>query len=61
MAGATKLARDPVCGMAVDPAKAAATRTYEGQTFTFCSPGCAKTFDGDPHRYGRPKETHAGH
>ncbi len=46
------LATDPVCGMQIDPKKAAAARTHEGQTFYFCSPGCAKTFDVDPHRYG---------
>ena len=42
---------DPICGMAVDPAKAAATRKYDETTFYFCSAGCAKEFDTDPHRY----------
>ncbi|MBC7308243.1 MAG: YHS domain-containing protein, partial [Dietzia sp.] len=45
---------DPVCGMTVDPATAAATREHDGATFFFCSPGCAKAFDADPHRYGHP-------
>ena len=44
--------RDPVCGMTVDPTKAAATREHDGTTFYFCSAGCAETFDADPHRYG---------
>jgi hypothetical protein len=27
---------DPVCGMTVDPPRAASTRTYQGRTFYFC-------------------------
>jgi Cu+-exporting ATPase len=42
---------DLVCGMKIDPATAAATREHNGTTFYFCSKGCAKTFDSDPHRY----------
>ncbi len=49
---------DPVCGMTIDPATAAATREHDGSTVYFCSAGCAKTFDSDPHRYG---ESHTGH
>ena len=45
---------DPVCGMTVDPATAAASREHDGVTFYFCSPGCAEAFDADPHRYGHP-------
>jgi Cu+-exporting ATPase len=47
----TAMVRDPVCGMQVDPAKAAAARVHMGQTYHFCSPGCAKAFDADPHKY----------
>jgi Cu+-exporting ATPase len=36
---------DPVCGMMVDPAGAAATRTYAGETLYFCSASCAQQFD----------------
>jgi P-type Cu+ transporter len=43
--------RDPVCGMTVDPAKAAATSDYQGQTYYFCSKGCRTKFDADPARY----------
>ncbi len=49
---------DPVCGMTVEPANAAATREHDGTTFFFCSAGCATTFDADPHRYGH---AHAAH
>jgi Cu+-exporting ATPase len=43
---------DPICGMRVDPARAAATRELDGTTFYFCAEGCATTFDADPYRYG---------
>lgn len=36
---------DPVCGMAIDPESAAATRQRDGETFYFCSTRCAETFD----------------
>ncbi len=49
------LVLDPVCGMKIDPKKAAAKREHEGVTFYFCSPGCAKQFDASPHKYA-----HAG-
>lgn len=48
------LERDPVCGMDVDPKTAKHTSQIEGKTFYFCSPGCKKSFDADPHRYGHP-------
>lgn len=49
------LVTDPVCGMKVDPATAAARREYDGTTFWLCSTGCADAFDADPHRYGHPQ------
>ena len=48
--GAAK-ATDPVCGMTIDPAKAAGTSRHGGQTFHFCSPGCKAKFDADPHGF----------
>jgi len=56
MKGSEALAKDPVCGMEVDPKRAAATRTAMGRTFYFCSLGCAKAFDADPHRYGHEQQ-----
>ena len=38
---------DPVCGMAVDPAMAAAHRIRAGRDVWFCSTGCAERFDED--------------
>jgi YHS domain-containing protein len=45
---------DPVCGMTVDKAEAAAERTFEGQQFWFCSEGCAEAFDATPESYAPP-------
>jgi Cu+-exporting ATPase len=56
--GSAQTFTDPVCGMTVDPATAAATREHDGVTFYFCSPGCATAFDADPHRYGHPHGSH---
>jgi Cu+-exporting ATPase len=42
---------DPVCGMTVDPAKAAGTAQYKGQTYYFCSKSCVARFEADPERY----------
>ncbi len=42
---------DSVCGMAVDPAHAAATRERDGVRYFFCSTGCATEFDAEPARY----------
>ncbi len=42
---------DPVCGMQVVAAKAAATRTLMGKTYVFCSHGCVKKFDASPGSY----------
>lgn len=41
-------ATDPVCGMAVDPPRAAATSDHGGKTVHFCSASCKARFDADP-------------
>ena len=46
------LVKDPVCGMDVDPAQAAASEEHGGQTFYFCGHGCHEKFLADPHKYG---------
>ena len=45
------MAKDPVCGMEVNPEQAAGTSEYQGQTYYFCSPDCKRTFDGNPQQY----------
>ena len=48
---ASAMAKDPVCGMEVDPQQAAGTSEYQGRTYYFCSSGCKQRFDQDPQRY----------
>jgi len=42
---------DPVCGMQVDPAKAAGKSDYDGKTYYFCSKMCKTKFDANPSQY----------
>jgi YHS domain-containing protein len=44
---AGETAVDPVCGMTVSKASPAATRTFDGVTYYFCSTGCAEAFDAE--------------
>jgi P-type Cu+ transporter len=43
--------RDVVCGMMVDPAKAAGRSEYDRKTYYFCGKGCKAKFDADPEKY----------
>lgn len=43
--------RDVVCGMQVDPAKAAGTSQYSGKIYYFCSTGCKAKFHANPKQY----------
>lgn len=45
---------DPICGMDIDPADAAGSSTYEGQTYYFCNLNCKVTFDKAPAEYAGP-------
>ncbi|MCE4226283.1 heavy metal translocating P-type ATPase [Methylobacterium sp. C25] len=49
-----KIAKDPVCGMAVDPQTAKHRSEHEGHPFYFCSNGCRTKFEADPARYLDP-------
>ena len=48
-------ARDPVCGMMVDPENSAGSAEYQGQKYYFCSKGCAAKFQADPEKYLHPQ------
>ncbi|MDX6384906.1 MAG: P-type Cu+ transporter [Blastocatellia bacterium] len=48
------LVKDPVCGMTVDPAKAAGSFEHKGQTYYFCGKGCLEKFRADPERFLKP-------
>src|SRR6266852_903698 len=43
--------KDPVCGMMVVPEKAAAKVEHAGQTYYFCSKGCAERFSREPEKF----------
>lgn len=45
------MATDPVCGMDVDEANAAATTEYQGTSYYFCAQGCKESFASDPSEY----------
>jgi Cu+-exporting ATPase len=47
-------ARDPVCGMTVDPARTAHHASHDGQTYHFCSARCREKFIADPGQYLAP-------
>lgn len=53
--------RDPVCGMDIAPAQAAATSLYEGQTYYFCARACKEQFDKEPERYLHPAQELSQH
>jgi YHS domain-containing protein len=42
---------DPVCGVAIEEAKAAGHTGYAGQMYYFCSSDCQKQFQSDPGLY----------
>ena len=45
------MTKDPVCGMLVDEASSRLKSEYMGKTYTFCSPGCKKSFDNGPDKH----------
>jgi len=45
------MAKDPVCNMNVDEAKAAATSIFKGVTYYFCALSCKEKFDKEPEKY----------
>ena len=44
-------AKDPVCGMSVDPARAAGEHEHQGRTYYFCSRHCLEKFRAHPASY----------
>ena len=51
---------DPVCGMKVQPEKAAAKTVYAENTYHFCSTKCHARFESNPLAYvGKDREVHA--
>jgi P-type Cu+ transporter len=53
---------DPVCGMRVDPARAAGSFVHDGATYYFCNPRCLERFRADPDHFLSARATAAaGH
>ena len=44
-------ALDPVCGMTVDPDRAAGSFEYQGKTYYFCSKHCLHRFQENPESF----------
>lgn len=51
---------DPVCGMQVDPARAASKVDHAGTTYYFCCRSCAQKFQAMPERYLHPAPKQTG-
>ncbi|MHB1093104.1 heavy metal translocating P-type ATPase [Thiobacillus sp.] len=47
----SKIVRDPVCGMTVEPDAGTAHAEHAGMEYYFCSQGCCDKFVADPSRY----------
>jgi len=45
------VATDPVCGMSVEPGRAAGSFAHQGKTYQFCSQHCLAKFKAEPERY----------
>jgi Cu+-exporting ATPase len=44
-------AKDPVCGMTVDPQSSRHRHTHAGHAYYFCSAGCRERFIADPEKF----------
>ncbi|HEX9568206.1 MAG TPA: YHS domain-containing protein, partial [Rhodospirillales bacterium] len=55
----TAAAKDPVCGMSVDPKTSRHRYDYQGQAFYFCCGGCLDKFKADPDSYLKPTKAPA--
>jgi Cu+-exporting ATPase len=52
---------DPVCGMEVQPATAAAAWDHAGTIYYFCSVACMDRFRADPQRFLASEPDRGGH
>ena len=55
----TATAKDPVCGMQVDPERTAHRSDHQGKTYYFCCAGCKAKFDSNPAQYLQPQKASA--
>jgi P-type Cu+ transporter len=53
---------DPICGMTVEPERAAGSYVHKGRTYYFCSQHCLAKFKDDPEKFLKsPAAGHAAH
>jgi YHS domain-containing protein len=45
--------KDVVCGMQIEPSKAAGTSDYQGKKYYFCSNSCKAKFDANPAQFAK--------
>src|SRR5262245_10464833 len=58
----SNMAKDPVCGMTVDPQTARWKHSYNGEIVFFCSVQCLEKFRAEPARYlAHAREPHLAH
>ena len=58
---ASKMAIDPVCGMAIDPKTHNISAIYMGEPYHFCKESCLHAFKEDEQRYaGQNKRKNKG-
>lgn len=53
----SKMAKDPLCGMEIDEKKAAGKSEDKDKIYYFCSDACKSTFDKNPKKYLKKKNT----
>ncbi len=53
----TTAAKDPVCGMTVDPVTAKHQYAHAGKTYYFCCLHCVEKFKAQPDKYLKPPES----
>jgi YHS domain-containing protein len=58
--GAITWKKTLVCGMQVDPTKAAGKSEVDGKTYCFCSKGCKAKCDANPAQYTKQHQIRAG-
>ena len=51
---------DPVCGMQVDPSRAAGSSQHAGKAYYFCSTGCKSKFDKNPKEFAESDRPRPG-
>ena len=54
------MVKDPVCGMEIEPARAAAVHNHRGRDYYFCSADCEAKFLESPDRYAQSSDPVVG-